>query len=317
MLKLHMCPSQQRGFSLVEIMVAMVIGVVILLAVSEVFIGNNTTRNEIERTGRQIENGTYALSLLTDELSNAGFWGEAGVQSSDNTPPPLCPTSLAELRDALGYPVQGASAGGDCVAAKAGTDSLAVRRASSCAVGTAGCAVASATDFYVQSEACNINTSGSVTVAEGVAGLTGKARAVDCAAAPLAPRYRYLSRLYYITGGDELARMELVGGAYVSSGALVDGIEALHFNYGIDTNNDGRVDEFSVNPAPDQWDDVVEVQIWLVARNSDASPGYTDSKIYSLGGVSYSVAADFAHHKRQVYSATVSLRNISGTREAQ
>lgn len=305
--------ARQHGLSLVELMVAMVIGLVILLAVSQVMVDSNRTRGEVERTGRQIENGTFALQLLKDELSNAGFWGEAGVQAAGGTLPALCPASAAELEDATGFPVQGSTAlaSGCATSVKSGTDLLAIRRASSCAVGDAGCAAANSDFYYLQTQACG-SSAGELDLQEGVGGFSGQTR--DCAGD--APIYRYLSRVYYITGNDELARMEL-GSAYASSGALVDGIEALRFSYGLDNDGNGQVDTYKSTPASAEWADVVAVRIWLVARNQTATTGYTDANTYSLGGVAYTVPSAYQSFKRQVYSTTVHLRNIGGTREVQ
>ena len=70
----------QGGFSLIEIMVALALGAIILLGVAEIFTNNSQTRAEIERTGRQIESGSYALGLIESDLTNAAFWGAAGEQ---------------------------------------------------------------------------------------------------------------------------------------------------------------------------------------------------------------------------------------------
>jgi type IV pilus assembly protein PilW len=307
--------SRQRGASLIELMVAMVIGLVILLAVSEVFINNNRIRGEVERTGRQIENGVFALQMLEDELSNAGFWGETTV-AGGGTVPPVCPTTLADMDDAMGYPVQpGAGACAGAIAdIKAGSESLAIRRASSCALGTPNCQAVNGALHYVQVEACaTAGDMGDVQLALGTAALANQTR--DCTA--LAPIYRYLSRLYYVTDNDELARMELGTAGYVTSGPMVDGIEQLHFSFGIDGDGDGMVDSYTDAPTNIELADAIAVRIWLVARNLQPTQGYIDDRVYQLGDLLYEVDEDFIAHKRQVYSTVVTLRNVAGTREVQ
>lgn len=304
--------SRQRGASMVELMVAMVIGLVILLAVSEVFVNNSRIRGEVERTGRQIENGVFALQILEDDLSNAGFWGETTL-AAGGTVPPVCPTTLADLTTGMGYPVQPGD--GTCAAGiKAGSESLAIRRASTCALGTLNCQAVNAALHYVQVESCDkAGDVGEVQLALGVAGLTNQAR--TCTA--LAPVYRYLSRLYYLTDNDELARMEMGTAGYESSGPLVDGIEALHISFGIDGDGDGVVDSYTDAPTNAQLGNVIAVRFWVVARNLQPTQGYTDTRDYQLGDVEYDVPAAFVSHKRQVYSTVVSLRNVAGVREVQ
>lgn len=304
--------AAQRGFSLVEIMVAMVLGVVILLAVSEVFINNNRTRGEIEKTGRQIENGTYALRMLEDELANAGYWGEAGAQSVSASLPPLCPTTEAELIESMGYPVQGAAdSGADCEGSKDGSDFIAIRRASTCAVGSTGCALFSAGNFHLQVSACKDESPGEVQLATAAGSLTQHQR--DCSTA--APIYRLFSRVYYVSEDDVLMRAELDGGDYGTVTSLVDGIEIIRFEYGIDSDGDGQLDDFVASPSAAQWADVGAVKISLIARNPQATAGYSDTRSYTLAGETYEVPEALRGFKRQFYSTTVHLRNVAGRRE--
>lgn len=315
-------PRQQRGVSLVELLVAMVIGIVILLAASEVMVSNSRTRGEIERTGRQIENGIFALQLLEDDISNAGFWGESTVAASGSLPP-LCPTSEVDLQNAMGYPLQAAVVGGATCATsiKADSESIALRRASTCALGTANCQGFGVDLPYIQVPACVTGANmGEVTLSDGELNLSAlqtslNGQRIDCAT--LAPIYRYINRIYYVTSDDELARMDLGAGAYVTSGALVEGVEALHFSYGIDSDGDGRVDAYTDAPTAIEQRNIASVRLWLVARNLAPTPGYTDERTYGLGGVEHEVPEAFVGHKRQVYSTTITLRNVAGAREVQ
>ncbi|WP_280289993.1 PilW family protein [Pseudomonas sp. BN417] len=63
---------KQRGLSLVELMVAMVIGLVISLAVLQVFISNKNTFLLRGAAGKLQENGRFALQYLASELRPAG-----------------------------------------------------------------------------------------------------------------------------------------------------------------------------------------------------------------------------------------------------
>lgn len=305
-------PAGLRGFSLVEIMVAMVLGIVILLAVSEVFISNSRTRGEIEKSGRQIENGLYALGLMEDELANAGFWGEAGAQPVAASVPPLCPTTETELIAAMGYPVQGIlGSGTNCANSKAGSGFIAVRRASTCAVGTTGCAAYAAGSFHLQVSACQSQTPGALLLKSNSAQLTYRQR--NCTAA--APIYRFLSRVYYVNASDELVRVQLDGSTYSNVTALVDGIEIIRFEYGLDTNGDSQIDSFTTTPTTAQWSDVVAVKVSLIARNPEATAGYVDSRTYTVAGAEYVVPESLRSFKRQLYATTVHLRNVAGRRE--
>ncbi|MFS2159869.1 prepilin-type N-terminal cleavage/methylation domain-containing protein [Pseudomonas sp. Pseusp122] len=66
-------PRQQRGLSLIELMVAMLIGTFLILGITEIFINNQKSylfqQNQV---GNQ-ENGRFALTVLSQELSKAGY----------------------------------------------------------------------------------------------------------------------------------------------------------------------------------------------------------------------------------------------------
>src|SRR2546425_5807797 len=76
-----MTRRRQTGLSLIELMVSMTLGLVVLSGVLVVFANTSSSRNEIERTSRQIENGRYASELLTEDLRLAGFYGELDVST--------------------------------------------------------------------------------------------------------------------------------------------------------------------------------------------------------------------------------------------
>ncbi|SEI48931.1 type IV pilus assembly protein PilW [Azotobacter beijerinckii] len=303
--------TRQHGFSLVEIMVAMVLGIVMLLVVSEVFVNNSRTRDEVEKSGRQIENGTYALRLLEDELANAGYWGEAGGQPVAASLPPLCPTAAADISAAMGYPIQGdAGSGSNCAKSKDGSAFLAIRRVSTCAVGDVGCAAAS-TDFHLQVSACQSESPGTLKLSTNVDALVFKQH--DCKAT--APRYRFLSRVFYVGDNDILMRAELSSGNYNTVTSLVDDIEIIRFEYGLDINGDAQVDEYTPAPDDTDWPNVVAVKVSLIARNPQATLGYVDERTYMVAGEEYEVPDDRLAFRRQFYSTTVHLRNVAGRRE--
>lgn len=66
-------PAHQQGVSLIELMVAMVIGCFLILGVTQIFISNQKSYLfQQGQVGNQ-ENGRFALGLLSQELSKAGY----------------------------------------------------------------------------------------------------------------------------------------------------------------------------------------------------------------------------------------------------
>ena len=65
----------QRGFSLVELMVAMVLGLIILGALILTFTANKRSYESQNTFARIQENGRYAMDLIIKDLRLAGYWG--------------------------------------------------------------------------------------------------------------------------------------------------------------------------------------------------------------------------------------------------
>ena len=67
--------QRDAGFSLVEVLVALAIGMVIVLAVSQVFVSNRTAYRQAEALGRIQENGRFVLDALGSDIRMAGAIG--------------------------------------------------------------------------------------------------------------------------------------------------------------------------------------------------------------------------------------------------
>jgi type IV pilus assembly protein PilW len=125
-----------------------------------------------------------------------------------------------------------------------------------------------------------------------------------------------------------LKRLELgaVGGLTTFSvESIAEGIESLQVDYGIDdspsvvdsmTNlkGDGVPDRYSAAPLAAEYADTATLNVHVLARNTEASVGYTDSKTYSLGlsGVKGPMTD---HYRRHAYAGLVRLTNMSSRRE--
>jgi len=104
---------RQRGLTLIEFMVAIVLGMIIVAALATLVANQSANRSEVDRQGRTIENGRYAVRALAEELQIAGYWGEL---TTDFTAPtawadpcganPAGPTQ-AEVEAGLGFNVVG------------------------------------------------------------------------------------------------------------------------------------------------------------------------------------------------------------------
>lgn len=94
--------TRQAGFSLVEIMVALVIGIMMLLGISEIFVTASRSGVTGSDLARVQESGRIALELVSKEVRRAGYKG--------------CVSSKTELTaDGITYPDEAITGGADTI----------------------------------------------------------------------------------------------------------------------------------------------------------------------------------------------------------
>jgi prepilin-type N-terminal cleavage/methylation domain-containing protein len=168
-------PGSQSGFTLVELMVSIAIGLLILLGLIAVFLNVSRTNAEMAKTNVQIENGRFAIQLLQADLVHAGFWGTyvpqfdnliltiAPTDAPTAVPDPCLDFSAANWTTAyktnlIGIPVQTVPSG-NCTAVvtnqKPNTDAVVVRHAETCVPGEGNCAATTPGALYFQSSLCS------------------------------------------------------------------------------------------------------------------------------------------------------------------
>ncbi len=85
--------GRQAGFTVVELMVAMVISLLLLGGVVTVFTGSKRTYERLERLSRTQESGRFALDAIVRDIRSAGYMGCSRPSTWANTL--NTPTSLA------------------------------------------------------------------------------------------------------------------------------------------------------------------------------------------------------------------------------
>lgn len=174
--------SLPGGFTLVELMIALVISLLILLGLVTLFVNMSRNTTELKKANEMIENGRFAMQALTSEIEHAGYWG-GYVPQFDNLVydgvPLDGPTAIPDPCAAYGpiatpawttpyvlnliaVPIQTTEtlpAGAGCLsplAKRAGTDVVVVRRLEECETGVGACDAAVAGRLYMQSSRCQL-----------------------------------------------------------------------------------------------------------------------------------------------------------------
>lgn len=339
--------NRQSGLSLVELMISIAIGLLILATLSTLFVNQSRTRTELDKANRMIDNGRYALDLLSDNLRLAGFYGglNPGAASAAliATPPDPCSTVAADISASLPFHVQGYNAASTSSAVdlssttcssssiptskKAGSDVLVIRRASTQTVLAAS--PVSATR-YLQVSQCQYEAF--VLLTAPASYNQSKKTCTAANSGPFADLRSIRVQIYFIDANNKagdgiptLKMTELIDrvtypsasyptytvGTFTPAIPLVEGIEYMQIDYGLDTDNDGAPNSYASTTT--DWSKVVSAKINIVSRNLDTTPSYTDSKTYSLGTGGSVVPG--GNYKRHAYTQVVRLINPAARKE--
>ncbi len=341
--------AHQRGITLLEIMIALGLGAFMLVGIITLMASVSATRTELTRSSEQLENGRYAVQILSDDAALGGYYGPYynGGPVLSNPSPCATDATLSDLGIAYGATptlptaVSGIAAGGTlpaCVTnAIANAQVLVIRHVNP--VPVAATAAVNG-DPYMQVSFCDSENEFVFSNAKANFTLTGK----DCTT--VQPVWSYESRAYYVASCDDCGDGDGDGGdaiptlkvAEYSSGSLqvyslVEGVEDMNVRYGMDLNRDGSPDCYISDPAVDalpagcadpfsQWDsddaqnwgNVVALDIHVLIRSLDEYSDWEDTRTYDLGrNVRSGPFKD--GFKRKVLKASAMLPNVAGARE--
>lgn len=320
---------RQAGFSLIEMMISITIGLMIIVALVGVLTSNIRGGKTNDRTSELGENGRYALDHLKHELRHAGYRGYApkAPESGGWITPVItneCGVAgsfVKNIRQGVWGADNNNPFSGNCLSTAnaryntaISSDVLVIRRAHGTPTTAAG-AVAGA--LYLRSSYA------------GESLLQGSAVAL-LPAIPGTENATLHVHVYYIGSDDidatvpALRRVSLVGAAMVDE-MVASGIEQLQMEYGVADAASTTTRYYSAGALPNSagashsatgatgWDNVTSVRVWLLARNARSEPGYINHTVYEMGdrtvahGNAYTVNDSF---RRQLFTTVVQLRNF-------
>ena len=173
--------SGQSGFTLIELMVSIVIGLLMLAALIALMLNVSRNNTEMTKSNRMVENGRFALQLLQADLSHAGYWGGYVPEFDDlsrTTAPTDIPTAVPDpclayaswdsthISNLIGIPVQSyeiptvvpsptlSVCANRVTSPQPKTDVLIVRRTENCLPGAPNCEALNNSMVYLQSPLC-------------------------------------------------------------------------------------------------------------------------------------------------------------------
>ncbi|MGF6348906.1 PilW family protein [Variovorax sp. W2I14] len=369
---------KQRGLTLIELLVAMLIGLIVTLAVASIVVVGETHRRVTTSTNDMEQAGAYAAYVLDRALRSAGSSLVQSVQPIDRGvfgcklnaaallpagafPAPFkkafLPGSTSDLRVAPVLIGKSQSDTGSDVLVVMGGDAVAggVPRGltdpgSATTLAMDNTVGVSAGDLVLVSQQgttdCLLEqvsgTTAKVLTLGGAYYTAGKSTSLETLAASTSTYVTPLGnpangnvqfQLFGVGDNRTLVGYDLLLGAAGAPQALADGVAELHAIYGVDTNGDGILDNWTdpgaagfdiatVMQTPETMRKIVAVRVALVMRSANREKEAVSPTRLKLFGDDFQDAAknpisqtvtlgdDDQHYRHRVVEFTIPLRNM-------
>ncbi len=338
-------PFPRNGFSLVELLVAMTVGLILLGGIYQIFNSSTTTARAGEQLALLQENGRFVLDYMARDIRMAGYRGcsaasplsntlnlagelpynyDLAIEGFDNVPG-AAPTYLADwavdptagtdvliLRTRIGdeAPVSALNDADNifvdaAVSAFSEGDILMVSDCTKARIFQVGTPSVVAPNLHLPHPAAG-PTPANLTASWGGVGAPETDFDTD------AEVVRFITRTYFInTSTSGTGRSLFYKEDAANAQELVEGVDTMQILYGVDTNADDAVDSYVSAAAVADWGQVLTVRLGLLLNSvAENARQDFDTQVYDVDG---DTVADFDpvddRRLRQVFATTVSLRN--------
>jgi len=342
-MSLHRQPARlQRGFSLVELMVALTLSLLLLAGALSILQSSRMSYAENERLSRLQEAGRTVMELVLRDVRGSGFTGCARAIQADDFANDIAGGAASMLwnfaQPANGYEVGGAAPVLDADLADvtpltnsdilvlrtarqgqptfrttaeilgASTDPIQVARGDSATIeaGTAmviaDCRGASA---FIATDFDGTAGAAEISFAgQGAGGSLTRGFDIGASVTPVQ------TVVYFVgtsTSGNGPALWQKVGAD--APVELVEGVENLQFLYGLDSNADRIPNSYVAASAvgATNWNNVVAIQMAVLVRSDTQYGPEVDGRTYTMLGTSVGPFND--RRLRSLYTTTIVLRN--------
>jgi type IV pilus assembly protein PilW len=309
--------KRQRGFSLVEMMLAMLIGIIIMAGILSVYTNTRDLQRSSEDQINLVTDARFAMETIGYDLRHAGVYGATNLpkliacRMGDASCPAAMSPATGDCTPQWHLNIEEAIFGGEGVVPpgytcilnhEPNTDVLVVRYADSNPVDTASLVPGT---VYVRSNY-----------------LAGQL--FEGTAQPVIPddngtmtaNHQVFARAYYIsnftsTPGDgqpSLRRVDLVNGPQLQDQLILPGATNLQVQYGEDLDEDGSIDKFVDADAVTDFTKVYAARLWVLIKTEREEKGLDTAKTYTIAGNTISTPND--GYRRLLISSVIKMRNM-------
>lgn len=335
--------GKAAGFSLVELMIAMTLGLLLSAVVLQVALAGKNSYRLLDASARLQEGGRLAFSFLARDLRSAGFMGCPSLHRipvnviAKNPPADIDFTPGGVLRG-----IDDAPAANDYDAV-AGTDIVRIQRASPFSARLTGNLAPVNARIQVDGNPMGLEAEDHVLISDCVSADLFEATSVSSNTDPItiahasdgnttnflskiygpdARVYGFESIAYFVrdtgrttAGGDPvhalyvLARGPGSGGVAPDAVELVEGVEDMQLTYGEDTDGDRSVDRYRSAAAVSDWASVLSVRIELLMHGLEDNVVGASGEFVQDNLAFNGAAVPVDGRLRQVYVTAVAVRN--------
>ncbi|MFQ1874477.1 PilW family protein [Aeromonas veronii] len=321
---------KSHGFTLVEWLISMTMGLFLLAGVFSVFVMSRSSSEDAFDQSELQENGRLAIRLISQDIKWAGFFGAYTGQSTQvgsslslstgstilSASDCLDERSVGSLPSPLG-PIRG----------------LWVSRVSA-SKGLSGFTCIDANDRVANSDVISIKrlVGRPIPASEGLdtnrfymAANSQEARVIKGSETrPLfganneSQIWEYQHYIYYLSQEDGIPVLRkryltVNGGSSLIGGAMAEGVEHMVLMYGVDDSliPDGRIDRYMSTDqmTTQRWNEgrVLGARLFLLIRAARESSRYKNNNSYQLGNITVNAGGD--GYRRLLLESSIALRN--------
>ncbi|MFK8028747.1 MAG: PilW family protein [Gammaproteobacteria bacterium] len=315
--------KRQKGFNLIELMVAMVIGIFLVAGALRVYTQSQAALVVSEQSARLQENARYALQFIERDVRAADLWGLTNESlqitgSADATLPvdPLT-ANTGDCEDNWSININVAIEGANnsnpypntCIPSTrfvANSDVLVVRHAESNPIDEIDLEngvlyIRSSNNNGILFEGPNQPTG---IAADGINSKLSTAVYWVSNASDHDASIPSLRRSYLSTNGND---------PIVVSEEVISGVEDLQIQYGVDTTDDQSVNMYVDYDDVADPDTILVARVWLRVRAERTEVGYTEDVTYTYADRSYNSTdsgdSDEPRYRRLLVTKTIEMRN--------
>lgn len=307
--------SYDRGWTLIEMLIATALSLLLTLLLVNSWQVNYQAFKQTSQLAEMQQSGQFVLGFFQQELLNQNFWAGADPRLLRPAAGFSVQGDCRSVLDSGSFPksamafvpvlsgIVGAAHTPDCLnSADKGSAFLQLKRLAGAPLSAA---LAKNNRVYLQQQGRSY-------------------RFVSQPSGAAATYWPYLHQVFYVaqqTQGRQqvpvLMRKRLVrqasGQLTMDTDSVLDGVEMMHFEAGIDSNFDGQVDYLSdvAQVSADVWQQrsgqVLQLRFYVLVRSVMPDNTYTNVQQYTLGQRLFQAPGD--HYRRLLVSSAVTFHN--------